>query len=83
MNEQQVKWTIYLKFNSDCRIRDFARAAAAQIKQRHEARFGYTLLMNESCRLFIKSQRNEAKMYEIFEFARGKNIGTGLAEKIP
>ena len=83
MNEQQVKWTIYLKSNSDCRIRDFARATAAQIEQTHEAHLGYALLMDESCRSFIKSQRNEAKMYEIFEFARGKNIGTGLAEKIP
>ena len=56
---------------------------AAQIEQRREAHLGYALLMDESCRSFIKSQRNEAKMYEIFEFARGKNIGTGLAEKIP
>jgi hypothetical protein len=83
LNKQQVKWTIYPKFNSDCRIRDFARATAAQIEQRHQAHLGYTLLMDESCRLFIKSQINEANMYEIFEFARGKNIGMELAEKIP
>jgi hypothetical protein len=73
-NEQQVKRTIYPEFNSDCRIRDFTRASAAQIEQRHEAHFGYTFLMNETWGLLIKNQWNEVKMNEMFELQGDKSL---------